>query len=186
MNTSMNTSMNTNETTPLTITGTITRECYLSLSRYFISWGFRLGMLAALVLGNGFFLYLCVKQTTGAWLMWLAIWSSIIVTLYRRHRKVVISNVLYNLPGLEKGRGFDVAYTFAEDGLRVHNRGTGLDNTVDYAVFRSWRETKECVALFTKEGSYVLIPLHNMTTPQHDAMMALLAQKCPGLKKRIL
>ena len=166
------------------VTGTINADSYVSMEKYMMPTWLRLLFLALLVAGDGALIALTILQKDLTWLLWLAAWTALCWFLYKWIRRNILNNVLVRIPGIKEGKGFDLELSFDEDALRVHNRSTNVDTAMAWEVFGSMAETKECLALFTKTGTYLLVPKNNLPEEKKQQLTELLKKYCPGLRKR--
>ena len=166
------------------LNGTISIDSYLSISKFFLSPIYKLLFMGAVILLDIGFVVLGIVQRDLTWILWIALTSLIGRYLYKQNKKNIINRTIGSIQGIRDRKTFDLDLSFDDDAIRVHNRMTGLDTALSYELFGSMAETDNCIALFVKTGTYLLVPKSNMNAEQHDGVMAILREKCPRLRTR--
>lgn len=131
--------------------------------------------------------YICmsvVAAATGLW-YWLPIFAAIMLFFllgqpYLRQGRVIeqmikIMNKTYGKPAAS----FDV--TFEDEAIKSINVATRETVRIPYADMRRMKQGKTVIALVSRRGHLIVLERRYMDEATTDAVLSLIAQKCPRL-----
>lgn len=172
------------ESTSIKICGTISRRSYESIGKYMLSFKFIVLFVAVVVLLDAALLLIAWLFKDWAWMILALTLSLSALAFFRWNRKNVVASAIASTPGIREGKSFDLDISFDDDAIRVHNRATELDTALSYELFYSYVETEDCLALFVKTGTFLLVPTTNTNNETKKQILALLKNKCSTMFKR--
>lgn len=169
----------------LVINGTVNRKVYYSLKRYIMDPKFKIGLLVLTVGYDLWLIYQAVAEQNWANFIIMAVFTAAMILFYRRNQTVLVQKAINSQPEIRDGDGLLITLSFGRQQVRMENHALKRERNLPYKDFVSIAETDAVIALFVRNGNYLMIPKDMMDDDKHEQVMAIIHEKCPNLRKRI-